>query len=126
MTIILLLLSHYILDYGYSLTPEMIKAKSVGEPYRPIFKHALFHAIGATLAVGIARYEVPDLLFLLAGVFLTMLTSHFLIDVAKGKLTAKYEFFRDHTNPLHWHLFAFDQFLHMMVIVYIWFSATIN
>ena len=41
-----LILSHLVFDYGKSLTPEMIKAKSKGYPYFPIAKHAFLHAIG--------------------------------------------------------------------------------
>jgi len=40
-------------------------------------------------------------------------TTHFFIDVTKGRVETKWPKLKDPTNPYHWHLFQLDQFLHI-------------
>jgi hypothetical protein len=104
-----LIISHLIFDYGKALTPEMIKAKSKGYPYIPIVKHALLHTIGIFFVLILNSVSVEKVI--LAGLF--EFSTHFFIDVMKGRIENKYTKLKDPTNPYHWHLFQFDQFLHI-------------
>lgn len=104
-----LTISHFIFDYGKALTPEMIAAKSKGYPYIPIAKHALLHAIGVFLIL--IYYDYPLLKALLLSLF--EFTTHFIIDVMKGRIETKYPKLKDEKNPYKWHLFQIDQILHI-------------
>lgn len=104
-----LILSHLIFDYGKALTPEMIAAKSKGYPYIPIAKHAMLHAIGVFLILIYNDYPLGKSLLLSLFEF----TTHFIIDVTKGRIETKYPSLKDPKNPYHWHLFQLDQALHI-------------
>lgn len=104
-----LILSHLTFDYGKALTPEMIKAKSKGYPYIPIFQHAMLHAIGVFIVLFLNSVSTDKIV--LASSF--ELCAHFFIDVTKGRIETKWPKLKDPTNPYHWHLFQIDQFLHI-------------
>jgi ABC-type transport system involved in Fe-S cluster assembly fused permease/ATPase subunit len=122
--LICLFLSHYIFDYGYSITPKMIKAKSIGSPILPIMKHAGLHTIGISLVITLFTYN-SDIYFLnlILGSF-AMFCTHTFIDVMKGRIGSKYKRLSNPSDPLHWHFFALDQFLHTLVIILIYFTTT--
>ena len=104
-----LILSHLTFDYGKALTPNMISAKSKGYPYLPIAQHALLHALGVTLVLFFNSISVDKILMASSFEFST----HFCIDVAKGRIETKWPKLKDPTNPYHWHLFQIDQALHI-------------
>ena len=58
---------------------------------------------------------------LLSLLVLLEFVSHFLIDTAKGRLTARYPVLADMQRKPYWMLYGFDQLLHLLVIVLIWF-----
>lgn len=104
-----LILSHLAFDYGKALTPEMIIAKSKGYPYLPILKHSSLHALGVFVVLQLNGVD------LLKSISLSLfeLVVHFAMDVLKGKIETKYPKLKDNKNPYHWHLFQFDQFIHI-------------
>ncbi len=104
-----LILSHLLFDYGKALTPEMIAAKSKGYPYIPIAKHALLHSIGVFTVLILYDYSIQKSILLSLFEF----TTHFIIDVSKGRIETKYPKLKDDTNPYKWHLFQIDQLLHI-------------
>jgi hypothetical protein len=55
----------------------------------------------------------------------TEIISHFLIDTAKGLVSARYPILTDMTKKPYWMLYGFDQLLHLLVIVFIWYSTTL-
>jgi hypothetical protein len=104
-----LILSHLTFDYGKALTPEMIKAKAKGYPYIPIAKHAMLHAIGVFIILMFNSISIEKAILASSFEF----TTHFCIDVAKGRIETKWPKLKDNTNPYHWHLFQVDQALHI-------------
>ncbi|MCR5821127.1 MAG: DUF3307 domain-containing protein [Bacteroidaceae bacterium] len=122
MTIILVLISliicHYLADFQLT-TPSMIAAKAKGSPVVPIISHAAVHALLIFLCLLIAG-TAWELSSILAGIeFIT----HFIIDSLKGRLTALYPTLADMQKKPYWQLYGLDQFLHILVIIIIWYSA---
>ena len=113
--LIALLLCHYLADYCFT-TPSMIKAKTDCKKAGPILLHAGIHAL--LMGLCLLLFEVSWkllLLFILAELF-----SHFLIDTAKVRLTARIPKLMDMKQKPYWMLYGFDQLLHLLVIVCIW------
>lgn len=104
-----LLISHFIFDYGYAIRPSMVKAKSDGYPIFPILLHAFLHSLGVLLVLLLNGYDLPKIFSL----SFFQLMAHFLIDLIKSKIENKYPSLKSHSNPLYWHLFQLDQFLHI-------------
>lgn len=122
MTIILVLISliicHYLADFQLT-TPSMIAAKAKGSPVVPIISHAAVHALLIFLCLLIAG-ATWELSSILAGIeFIT----HFIIDSLKGRLTALYPTLADMQKKPYWQLYGLDQLLHIIVIIFIWYSA---
>jgi len=104
---------HFLADFTHLSTNWMLSAKRLGTPLLPIYSHAFIHGITMflfLLFVGI-HYEIASLLFLL------QVSTHFLIDVWKGKMNYWFPTFQSPENKFHWWLFGFDQYLHVLVIV---------
>lgn len=109
----LLIIGHFILDYGYALSSKMIEAKSKGYPIGPIAKHAGLHSLSVYL---ILCLFFPYLSWKLIFVFcLLEFVTHFNIDTLKGMIQNKYPKLKDSYNPLYWHLFQIDQLLHISI-----------
>lgn len=110
---------HFLADFTPLSTPWMLKAKRFGNPLFPIFCHAAIHATLMCIAISFYvgfdalqfRFDITDKLVLF------QLFSHFLIDVSKGRITAKYPLLQDISKPIFWALFGFDQLLHATVII---------
>jgi hypothetical protein len=125
--LILLFFCHWLDDYTHLSRPYMLAAKRLGTPLIPIFHHALVHAVlmGITcnLYLGYSlfdlKYDLCDTLFLI------QLTSHFVIDVVKGKLNYWYPTLSSPSNPYHWYVFGADQLLHTLIIIFMW-ALTLN
>lgn len=116
--LVILFLCHYVADYCLT-TPAMIRAKADGRTFLPIMAHAAVHAVlmgCAMLVWGVAFHTAV----LLAGV---ELLTHFLIDTAKGRITARFPRLADNSQKPFWMLNGFDQLLHILVIVWICFVA---
>ena len=116
--LIALLVCHYLADFCLT-SPSMIKAKADGCNPWPILLHAGIHAglmVLCLLVWGISW----KLLLMLA---LVELITHFLIDTAKGQLTAYFPILADMKQKPYWMLYGFDQLLHLLVIVLIWYFS---
>jgi len=124
--LIFLFIAHYIGDYSHLSTNWMLSAKRIGKPYLPIAAHALAHACLMTFICNIYtalpmmnyKYDNCD------SVFLIQLSTHFAIDVLKGKCNVWFPSFANPANKAHWYVFGFDQLLHQIVIIGIWYFVT--
>jgi hypothetical protein len=124
---LLLLLSlffcHFLADFTHLSTKWMLDAKRLGKPLFPILCHALVHATLMGIVIHIYlwqtnrinpfafEFDINDKLFLFQW------TTHFLIDVWKGRMNGWFPLLQDQSNKWHWVVFGFDQFLHITVIV---------
>lgn len=113
--LISLLVCHYLADFCFT-SPRMIKAKADGRNPWPILLHASIHAglVGICLLCWGVEWKLLGVLAILE------LLSHFLIDSAKGHITAHYPLLADPKKKPYWMLYGFDQLLHLLVIAWIW------
>lgn len=111
--LMLLFLCHTLADYTHMSTSWMLGAKRFGKPLFPIFIHASIHAMLMSLVVG---YFIG---FEYKWAYLVILqwSSHFAIDVFKGKLNYWLPNLQSPSNKWHWVVFGFDQYLHSVVII---------
>ncbi len=116
--LISLLICHYLADFCLT-TPAMIKAKADGRKAGPILLHASIHAMLMGLCMLVFGVSWKLLLLLV----LAELVSHFLIDTCKGRLTARFPKLADLQQKPYWILYGFDQLLHLLVIVGIWYYS---
>lgn len=117
--LILLLVCHYIGDYTHLSTPRMLSAKRIGWPIGPIIMHAAVHAV---LMFAVMIYYTTSNIVL--GCMLLEFGTHFFIDVLKGKMNVWFPVVADPREKAHWYIFGFDQLLHQVVIVWIWYILT--
>ena len=112
---------HYLADFCFTF-PAMIKAKADGRNPWPILLHASIHAglMGLCLLVWGVSWK------LLLMLTLVELVSHFLIDTAKGHLTARHSFLANMQKKPYWMLYGLDQLLHLLVIVIICYYCIEN
>jgi hypothetical protein len=103
---------HWAADFTHLSTDWILNAKKYGKPLYPIFIHALVHAL---LFFGVIwfLYDLDKAIF--AGLF--QLITHFITDVAKGKLHFWFRKLEDPTNKFHWWLLGADQMMHHLVII---------
>jgi len=112
MTILFLLfVCHFLADYTHLSTSWMLNAKRLGTPLFPILMHALVHTVLMTFVLYLFKVEniLPLALF--------QLSTHFLIDVWKGKMNSWFPSLQSPANKWHWIVFGFDQLLHALVII---------
>lgn len=114
--ILFLLLCHYLADFCLT-SPAMIRAKVDGRNPWPILLHAGIHA--GLVSICLLFWQTPWKTLLL--LVLLELVSHFLIDTAKGRLTARFPALADMQRKPYWMLYGLDQLLHLMVLVLIWY-----
>lgn len=114
--ILFLLLCHYLADFCLT-SPAMIQAKADGRNPWPILLHAGIHA--GLVSICLLFWQTPWKTLLL--LVLLELVSHFLIDTAKGRLTARFPALADMQQKPYWMLYGLDQLLHLMVLVLIWY-----
>ncbi|MCR5130225.1 MAG: DUF3307 domain-containing protein [Prevotella sp.] len=119
--LISLLICHYLADFVLT-SPAMIRAKADGRTLLPIFWHAAIHALLMGLCLLFFKVELSWLVVLVS----IELLSHFLIDTAKGRLTARFPQLANSQQKPYWMLYGFDQLLHLLIIVTIWFLAGAN
>ena len=117
--LIALLVCHYLADFCLTL-PSMIRAKADGRRVGPILGHAAVHAV--LMGLCLLVYGVSwRMLLILMGV---ELVSHFLIDAAKGRFSARFPMLTDQGKKPYWMLYGLDQLLHQLVVVGIWWAAS--
>ena len=107
-----MLVCHYLADYVLT-TQSMIKAKAKGWPPLPILAHAAVHAtlIGAVVALWGCIWQ------LVVFAFFFELITHFLIDTAKGVVTAHFPRTANVQGRAYWAIHGLDQLCHLLVIV---------
>lgn len=111
-TLIVLNFFHWAADYTHLSTNWMLSAKRLGKPILPILAHAGVHAIlmgfailvlhGGVLALQLAAFQ---------------LTTHFLIDLWKGRMNVWFPKLQSPANKFHWIVFGADQYLHQLVLI---------
>ena len=114
-----LLICHYLGDFCLT-TPAMIRAKADGRNIWPILHHASVHALLVEVCLLVFGVSWKLLLMLM----LAELVTHFFIDTCKGRLSARFQKLADMQQKAYWMLYGFDQLLHQLVIVGIWYYAT--
>lgn len=112
---IALLIGHWLGDYTHLSTPWMLQAKRLGTPIKPIFAHAIVHCILTIIALVIYGVSFKAILFGAA----IQLSTHFAIDVWKGRMNGWFPSLQSPANPFHWYVFGLDQMLHIIVLVII-------
>lgn len=115
--LISLLICHYFADYTHLSTNFMLSAKRFGKPLFPIFIHALVHGI-LMLVVMLILINL-DIKIVYAFIF--QVITHFIIDTLKGRINLWFPSVQNPANKFHWYVFGFDQLLHQLVIILMWF-----
>lgn len=124
LTLILMLIAHFMGDYTHLSTEKMLVAKRIGKPIGPICDHAAVHGILIFLAIApYTNIMHLDYHYITYGVLFEMAT-HLIIDVLKGKCNVWFPVVAEPQNKSHWYVFGFDQLLHQLVIVTIWWWIT--
>ena len=113
-----MLLCHNLSDFCLTW-PKLIEAKADGKNLWLIVLHSFIHAIliGLCLLLFGINWQLIFLLVLLE------LVSHFLIDTVKARLSVHYPCWSDMRYKPYWILYGFDQFLHQIVLVIIWYYS---
>lgn len=106
-----LFICHFLGDFTHLSTAWMLKAKMIGKPFLPILVHALVHA--TLMGIFLFLLGVDNVILL----FIIQLTTHFIIDVLKGRMNGWFPILQSPTNKWHWIIFGFDQLFHALVIV---------
>jgi hypothetical protein len=108
-----LFICHWLCDYTHLSTAWMLNAKRLGKPLHPIFVHATVHSffMGIFLLFFMGYTPLWSLLVLL------QLSTHFLIDIWKGRMNGWFPSLQNPANKWHWIVFGFDQLLHAIVII---------
>lgn len=119
--LIALLFCHYIADFCLTMS-IMIKAKADGRNLWPILLHASVHVLlmGLCLLIWGVAWKLLLLMMLVEFV------SHFCIDTGKARLSFHFPHLADSRHKPYWMLYGFDQLLHQLVIVLIWFCSINN
>lgn len=104
---------HFLADYTHLSTNWMLSAKRLGKPLLPILCHASAHGVLMSIPLFIYLGWGPQATTLV----LFQTTSHFIIDVWKGRMNGWFPSLQNPANKWHWVVFGFDQFLHALVII---------
>ena len=108
-----LFICHFLADYTHLSTAWMLNAKRLGKPFFPIFIHAAIHTMLMSLVlgwfIGFANTWVCLVIF--------QWTTHFIIDVWKGRMNSWFPSLQSPVNKWHWIIFGFDQLLHALVMI---------
>ena len=114
-----LFICHFLADYTHLSTNWMLNAKRLGKPLTPIFAHAMVHTI--LMGIFLWSFGISNTILLMV----CQLTTHFLIDVWKGRINSCFPTLQSPANKWHWVVFGFDQLLHALVIILMPLYATI-
>jgi hypothetical protein len=117
-----LFICHFLADYTHLSNAWMLNAKRLGTPLFPILAHASTHA----LLMGLFLLFFTDLTqFNVIELTAFQLTTHFVIDVWKGRMNGWFPTLQSPANKWHWVVFGFDQLLHALVIILMSLYTTI-
>ncbi|MBR1725821.1 MAG: DUF3307 domain-containing protein [Muribaculaceae bacterium] len=116
--LIVLLVCHYLADFCLT-SSAMIRAKADGRNLLPILLHASIH--GALMGICMLFWYVSWKCIL--AMIALEIVSHFLIDLAKARVTVHFPRLADMRSRPYWMLFGFDQLLHLVVVAFIWHYA---
>jgi len=116
--LIVLLVCHYLADFCLT-APVMIRAKADGKELWPIVLHSAIHAVLMGLCLLVYGTEWRLLLLLMT----IELGSHFVIDVSKAQFSIRFPYLSDNRHKPYWMLYGFDQLLHQILVIIIWFIA---
>ena len=109
-----LLFSHFLGDFTPLSTARMQEAKANGGPMGPILAHAAVHGLlVAAVVAAIARPAAAAV----AGLAVYELTTHFVLDAGRARLSVSVPAFRDPARRPFWTLLGLDQFAHAVVLV---------
>ena len=109
--LIVLLVCHYLADFCLT-SPD-------GRNLLPILLHASIH--GALMGICLLCWNVSWKCIL--AMIAWEIVSHFLIDLAKARVSVHFPRLADMRFRPYWMLFGFDQLLHLVVVVFIWHYA---
>lgn len=113
---------HFLADYTHLSSNWMLSAKRLGKPLFPIFAHAGMHTI--LMFITLVYFHLDLKLILELSAF--QLTTHFLIDLLKGRMNGWFPSLQSPANKWHWIVFGFDQYMHTIVIILMSYYATKN
>lgn len=100
----------------------MIRAMADGRNPWPIVLHAAIHAVLMGLCILLWATSWKTALLAMAVEWGT----HFLIDLTKARLSARFPRLADQQQKPYWMLYGLDQLLHQLVIVGIWYCCCMN
>lgn len=115
-----LFICHFLADYTHLSTSWMLNAKRLGKPLFPIFIHAAMH----TILMSLVLLWFIGHTNLWAYLVMFQWSTHFLIDVWKGRMNGWFPSLQSPANKWHWIVFGFDQLLHAVVIGIMSYYAT--
>ena len=100
-------------DFTHLSTAWMLKAKRFGKPLFPILAHAGVHTLLFFIAI-FALHGFDKAIIAAA----TQLSTHFAIDVLKGRMNGWFPKLQSIENKLYWLVLGADQMLHQIVIIF--------
>ena len=112
--LILLNVCHFLADYTWLSNSWMLNAKRFGKPLFPIIAHATVHAFLMWIVIRWVFNTDANTSFWL---FWLQLSTHFGIDVLKGRMNEWFPPVKSPLNVIHWVVFGGDQLLHQVVII---------
>lgn len=115
--LIVLLVCHYLADFCLTWS-GLIQSKADGKNLWPIIQHAAVHGLLMGLCVLAYGTGLRMAFLVIAFEWVT----HFLIDTAKALLSVAVPLLADAKHKPYWVLYGFDQFLHQLVVVAIWYT----
>lgn len=116
-----LFVAHYLGDFTPLSTGRMLEAKAEGGPVSLIASHAGVQALLVGIVVAAATGFQAGLVG--PAVAIEFLT-HFAIDLARGRLGARFPKIRDSSNRAFWWALGLDQLAHAMVLL--WIAAVVT
>ena len=117
--LMVLFICHWLADYTHLSTAWMLNAKRLGTPLHPILAHASVHAFLMSISALCFGFELSFIFKL----FVFQLITHFFIDVWKGKMNVWFPLLQNPANKFHWYIFGFDQLLHALAIIVIYYFS---
>lgn len=116
-----LLVCHYLADFCLT-SSAMIRAKADGKNPLPILWHATVHGVLMGICLMLRNVSWKWILVMVG----LEIISHFLIDLAKARLSAQFPRLADQQQKPYWIVYGLDQLLHQLVIVVIWYYCYVG
>lgn len=109
-----LLLAHYLGDFTPLASDRVQEAKAGSGPLLPIAEHAAVHGLLTGTAAGLIAQPGWTLLAWAVGI---ETVSHFLIDAARARLTARITALGSPERQVFWYAVGADQLAHVAILV---------